>query len=121
MSSSVFPTFAGLKINVKRTPVYATKVSTSSSGKETRLSFQSTPRFRYSLELEFLRTAVNGNEVATLLAFIDTMKGAWDDFLFNDPYSGSQVRVRFEEEAVQYEQFASGYWLVKSLSLISVK
>ena len=58
MSSLVFPSMAGLDIAIKRMPVYATKIQTASSGKELRASFQSTPRFRYSLPLNFLRQAV---------------------------------------------------------------
>lgn len=121
MSNSVFPSFAGLKMNVRRAPVFATKVQTSPSGKEVRGVFQSTPRYRYVLDMEFLRTAVNGNEVTTLLNFLETHKGSWDSFLFNDPLTGSQVRVRFEEDELEVEQFASGFWSVKNIKLITVK
>jgi len=121
MSNSVFPTFVGLKMGVVRTPVYATKIQTASSGKESRASFQSTPRYEYSIQLEFLRTAVNGNEVTTLLAFIDAHKGSFEDFLFPDPYLGSNVRVRFTDDKTVFTQFASGYWSVSNINLISVK
>lgn len=87
MSSLVFPSMAGLDIAIKRMPVYATKIQTASSGKELRASFQSTPRFRYSLPLNFLRQAVlnmDADEAAQLLAFFDTHKGRWDSFWLPD-------------------------------------
>lgn len=121
MSTAVFPVFAGLKLNAKRTRIDATKIGTSSSGKETRAVLQSTPRYRYVVELEFVRTYANGNEVDTLMNFIAARQGAYDTFFLPDPYTGANVLVRFENDEQTIEQLYSGIWSVKSLNLISVK
>lgn len=124
MSNSVFPSFAGVDISVKRSEIYATKIQTSSSGKEMRASFQSTPRYRYELRLNFLRQAVYNtatDEVAQLKTFFDTMLGSWDSFLFNDPVDGVQRRVRFEGDAMDLEQLVTGAWDGRTIKLISVK
>lgn len=87
MSTLVFPTLPGMDIAIKRTPVYATKIQTASSGKELRASFQSTPRYRYALPLNFLRQAVlnaSNDEAAQLLAFFGAHKGRWDSFWLPD-------------------------------------
>ena len=101
MSNLVFPTMAGLDIAIKRTPVYATKVQTASSGKEMRASFQSTPRFRYSLPLNFLRQAVlnmDGDEAAQLLAFFGAHKGTWDSFWLPDAMAVNLIPNGTSEE-----------------------
>jgi hypothetical protein len=92
MSSLVFPSFPGMDIAIKRTAIFATKVQTASSGKELRASFQSAPRYRYVLPLNFLRQAVLNaatDEVATLLAIFNAAKGRWDSFLLTDAYSNT--------------------------------
>ena len=99
MSSLVFPSLAGLDIAVKRTPVFATKIQTAASGKELRASFQAFPRYRYELRMNFLRQANNYNalsdEAATLMTFLAQHKGAWDSFLFQDPYDSSDTAMGF--------------------------
>ena len=99
MSSLIFPKLAGLDISVKRTPVFATKIQTSSSGKEQRASFQAFPRYRYELRMNFLRQANSYNtvsdEAATLMNFLAQHRGAWDSFLFADPYDSSDTAMGF--------------------------
>ena len=124
MSSSVFPSFAGVDIAIKRSEIYATKIQTSVSGKELRASFQSTPRYRYELRLNFLRQAAYNtvtDEVAQLKTFFDTMLGSWDSFLFNDPVDSVQRRVRFEQDNMDLEQLVTGAWDGQTIKLISVK
>jgi hypothetical protein len=124
MSNAVFPTFPGLDIAVKRSAVYATKIQTSSSGKELRASFQSTPRYHYELRMNFLRQAAFNtivDEVATLKAFFDMMLGAWDSFFFTDPVDGVQRRVRFEQDNMDLEQLVVGAWDGQTIKLVSVK
>jgi hypothetical protein len=87
-----------MDIAIKRTPIFATKIQTASSGKELRASFQSTPRYRYSLPLNFLRQAVlnaGTDEVAMLLNIFNAAKGRWDSFLYTDPYSNTAVNTPF--------------------------
>lgn len=55
MSNFIFPAYMGTKINLKRAPIFDTAVVVSASGMEQRTSWQSTPRYKYSLDIEFLR------------------------------------------------------------------
>ena len=88
MSNLVFPSLPGLDIAVKRTSVFATKVQTSASGKELRARFQSSPRYRYTLPMNFLRQSVlnsSTDEVSQLLSIFSTGSGKWDSFWMTDP------------------------------------
>lgn len=102
MSTMVFPTLPGMDIAIKRTPIYATKVQTASSGKELRASFQSSPRYRYALPLNFLRQAVlntSSDEASQLLSFFGTHKGKWDSFWLPDPMAVNLIPNGTSEEA----------------------
>ena len=102
MSNLVFPNLPGMDIAIKRTPVYATKIQTASSGKELRASFQSTPRYRYALPLNFLRQAVlnaTNDEVDQLLTFFGAQKGRWDSFWLPDSMVLNQVPNGASEDA----------------------
>lgn len=126
MSGSTFPSLPGLGINVSRTPVYATNILTSASGKEQRASYWSTPRYRYTLALNFVRQAnyspnTASDEMATLIAFIDSVKGAWDTFYFTDPYDSSTKTVRFEMDEFEFERIVNKCWDGKTLKMITVK
>jgi hypothetical protein len=103
MSSLVFPTLAGIDIAVKRTPVFSTLVQTSISGKETRASFQSTPRYRYELPLNFARQygfSVNttADEVALLSALFNSVQGKWDSFWLPDAMAVNLIPNGTSEE-----------------------
>jgi len=91
MSSLIFPSLAGVKMNVRRTPVHATDVQTAVSGKELRTSWQSYPRYRYSVAFEFLRSAASYTEFQKLMNFLSRHSGAYDSFLFTDPEDASVI------------------------------
>lgn len=127
MSNSVFPSLPGTDITVDRETIYSTQVRTSVSGKEQRTSWQGTPRYRYRLKFNVLNTARTApspwaayDEAAIVQKFMDDHLGAWDSFLFNDPYSGVQTRVRFESDSLVLRRVVSGIWEA-STSLLSVK
>jgi hypothetical protein len=108
VSLLVFPsTLAGVAAEVSRTPVYDTKVQTSVSGKELRASYQSTPRYRYELKFNFIRKVRpgGGSDLTDLITFFETHRGRWDDFLYVDPYTTLQVRVRFDMDALDFKQW----------------
>ncbi len=126
MSNLVFPTLAGFDIKVTRKEIYSTLTQAAASGKELRASLWSTPRYRYSLNLNFVRQggySVNtlSDEVVTLNAFFDTHLGTWDSFLFNDPVDGVQRRVRFASDELTLERIVNLAWSGGSIDLISVK
>nr|WP_306672101.1 DUF2460 domain-containing protein [Geothrix sp. SG10] len=90
----IFPTLAGIDIAVKRTPIWATKVQTTSSGKELRASWQSTPRWRYEFPVNFVRRAgfsanTPSDEMTAILSLFNAVRGKWDSFLYTDPYSNT--------------------------------
>lgn len=85
MSNAVFPDLPGLAWSVKKVPLWKTETQESISGKELRWSAMSYPRYRITLNYEFLR-AGNGNaELQTLMGFFNARRGSWDDFLWLDP------------------------------------
>jgi uncharacterized protein (TIGR02217 family) len=87
MSTAVYPTntqLPGVTYTVKRTPQVQSRIQISISGKETRISDWSYPRYNYELQYEFLRTAAAFQELQRLGAFYVARLGPFDSFLFND-------------------------------------
>jgi len=127
VSNLVFPTFPGLDVSVKRTPIFETSVQKSRSGKELRASWSATPRYVYKLKFNVLRSVAALQEVQTLMTFFETHRGRWDSFLFNDPYDGAQRRVRFDQDKLEAERIAmntvsgGGHTWQVTVDLISVK
>jgi len=96
--TAIFPALPGIGIAVKRTPVFSTLVQTSISGKETRAAFQSIPRWKYSIPLNFARMTgfspnTATNEMATILSSFMTAMGQLNYFDFTDPYSNMQLGI----------------------------
>lgn len=128
MSDLVFPSsLPSLDIKVEREVRYATTVHTSASGKEVRARWQTTPRYRYRLKFNGLRSnkaapAPNQayTETALVLKFLNDHQGAWDSFLYVDPYDGVQRRVRLVEDSLVFERVVSTWWAA-SVEFISVK
>lgn len=85
MSNDVFPTLPGLKWGTNKQPIWATKVLTAASGRETRGSFQSFPRWRFTLSYEFLRAGGGFSELQHLVGFFNQRMGSFDSFLYRDP------------------------------------
>lgn len=126
MSSSVFPSLPGLDIQVERESFYKTTIHEAASGREDRTAWMATARYRYRLQVNVARTAVTApapwaaySEPAILLKFLDDHKGAQDSFLYDDPYSGTQTRVRFQDDSLTIAQVASGMWSCE-FKLVSV-
>ncbi len=100
MSGLIFPTLPGMGIAVKRTPVFSTQVAVAASGKELRASYQSTPRWKYEIPLNFVRVSgfsslTPSNEMAAILGLFNSVKGMWDSFLYTDPYSNTASGTSF--------------------------
>ena len=85
MSNAVFPALPGLAWGVVKTPIWKTEIQESVSGMELRWSAMAYPRYRISLTYEFLRAGRGYAELQTLVAFFNSRRGAWDDFLWLDP------------------------------------
>ena len=85
MSNATLPALAGLRYPAKRRPIWSGKVQTAVSGKETRLSYWSYPRYQWTIGYEFLRTAAGANDLASLIGFYNARRGQFDDWLWTDP------------------------------------
>ncbi|MEY2668868.1 MAG: hypothetical protein RJA59_1506 [Pseudomonadota bacterium] len=127
MSSNLFPSLPGLDVKVSREPRYSTQVYESVSGREVRVSWRTQPRIRYTLRFNFARTYTQApapytsySEMGVLLSFLDTHLGSFDSFLYADPYTGSQVRVRLVEDSLKMTQVVSGIWAVEQLQMETV-
>lgn len=120
MSNLVFPTLKGFDITVNRMPVYATLVQVAASGKELRASFQTFPRYKWELTLNFVRqvgfsAATPTDEAGTLQRFFMAHLGQWDSFLFSDPYDSSETATPFGvgngvTTAFQIQRCEPGTW-----------
>ncbi len=88
MSSQVFPALTGLGWDVVRTPMWDTTIQENQSGKETRMSNYTYPRYQWDLVFNALRQGtVHGSaytEFAQLLGFYNARQGSFDSFLYTD-------------------------------------
>lgn len=97
MSDDVFtPTqFAGLAWDIKKTPIFNTKIQTSVNFTELRASFTGSPVYEMSMTFSVLRgldrtdiaqtVQYPNSEVATLMGFFASRLGRWDSWLLSDP------------------------------------
>lgn len=108
MSNATLPTLPGFRYPVKRRPLWSGKVQTALSGKETRLSYWSFPRYRYTIGYEVLRSDSSNAELAALIGFYNARQGQFDDWLFNDP----------DDNSVTLQQFGVGDGVTTSFQLV---
>lgn len=84
MSTYILPPLAGLGFEVVRTPLWDTTVQTTASGMETRIARQYSPRWRWDLTYNVLRSAGSYNELQQLAGFFNARQGRFDSFLYQD-------------------------------------
>lgn len=85
MSNAVYPTLPGLTFPTKRAPVWKTSVKTTPSGRTWRRAFMQYPRYRISLQYNFLRSKAALAEFQTLFGFFNARGGSADSFLLRLP------------------------------------
>ena len=85
MGDAIFPTLAGLKWGIQKTPIFSTLIQRASSGMESRASLYVYPLWQYNLSYELLRDNALNNELKTLIGFYLSRYGAKDSFLYKDP------------------------------------
>lgn len=85
MSTAIFPTLAGIGYPIPRVPIWDNVIQTATSGKETRLAYQSYPRYEWTIDVNVLRQAGASSELATLLGFFNTHTANFDTWLYKDP------------------------------------
>ena len=112
MSTSVFPTLAGLGWSVTRREIWKTRSQEAISGKETRIADWSYPRHQWTLAFDFLRQgALSGaayTEFALLAGFFDLRQGMFDSFLYADA----------DDSAVTGQGIATGDGATTSFALV---
>lgn len=81
----VYPILAGQNFINNKKPMWSTGITESVSGREKRRAQWSYPRWEFELSYDLLRNNPTDNELNTLLAFFNSKKGQYQDFLFYDP------------------------------------
>jgi hypothetical protein len=119
VSTTLYPTFPGIDVRIRRTKVYDTEIQEAASGVELRPSIKATPRFRYELTYNFLRTAAGTQEAQALEAHFDAHGGRRESFLFDDPLDGVRRATRFDQDELEFEQIIPGLWTC-TVELITV-
>lgn len=129
MTTPTFPTIKGMDMALHREPFYVTHTGASAGRQEYRTTYDSLPRYRYSLSMNFLRENLNSNEAATLWDFFEARKGPLERFLFNDPFDTPTLRwVRFDMESLPLEIIAAGTaasggqtWDSRAIKMVSLR
>lgn len=76
----------GLSIEVRKVPLFNTKVHESSSLNETRTSYSEWPRWGFELSYEFLEDRTGAeSSLKTIMGFFTDMQGSFMTWLFKDP------------------------------------
>ena len=81
----VFPTLIGQSFLLAKTPTWATKIATASSGRERRRKAWSYPRWQFKLSYEVLRDLPAAPDLERLTAFFLVHAGQYQEFFFLDP------------------------------------
>lgn len=109
MIASLFPIgLPGVSVRLMRSTEYRTEVFESPGGVESRYSFRSVPKRRYSVAVEFLRDT--DDERALLQSLFDSAAGALSSFLLVDPVDGVIRVVRFADDALPIPREVAGIW-----------
>ncbi|MDE1149722.1 MAG: DUF2460 domain-containing protein [Azospirillaceae bacterium] len=87
----IYPTLPGIAFDCTKKPTWSTDIQKAKSGRETRIRWQSRPRWEFTLVYEFLRDTAAANELQTLLGFYNQVSGAYQAFLFVDPDDNTAV------------------------------
>ena len=108
MSDLIFPTLPGISWNIVRTPLWATRVQTSISGRQSRQADWTYPRYSWELDYDFLRSGPGYSELQTLVGFVNQMQGGFATFLYRDD----------DDNAVAGQQIGTGDGTTTSFPLI---
>lgn len=114
--TGTFPSLPGLDIAVEREEMYDTSIHKTVSGKEQRVSWSSTPIYRYVLKFNVLRRDVNApapnaayDEAEVIIGFLETYKGAYGTFPFVDPFTGTTMTVRMQDNLKIKQVYNNGW------------
>ena len=85
----VLPALAGCKMERTKTPYYKTNTTEMASGRETRVSLWSSPRWKFTLSYEFIRDRVTQPELKKMYGFFLGARGAYGAWFYQDPYDNT--------------------------------
>jgi uncharacterized protein (TIGR02217 family) len=87
---TTFPTLTGMSFTVNKGPSWNTITKQAASGRQVRVSLQSSPIWKFKLAFEYLRDrAAATSDVQTLWAFFNSVGGQFSPFYFLDPYDNA--------------------------------
>ena len=101
MSNYIYPTFQGLSCNKEKTPVWKTNIYEATSGMETRISKWSFPRYKISLNYNFMTdnaiqsASLDKGELEKLQGFFNKVGGNFQDFLYYDEVENTCTNQQF--------------------------
>ena len=76
---SVFPTLTGMSFTVNKGPSWNTLTKKAASGRQVRVSLQSSPIWKFKLAFEYLRDrAAATSDVQNLWAFFNSVNGQFN-------------------------------------------
>lgn len=85
MSNAIFPIFPGKTWDVKKTPLFSTRIQRVIAGGETRTSQRVYPLWQFMFSVELLRNTGSSGELQSLMGLYLDHRGAEDSFLYLDP------------------------------------
>lgn len=94
MTAAIFPSMPGLKWGTVKSPMWATGIQKTASGRELRAAFYSFPRYKISLGYEVLRSGALA-ELQAMVGFFNARKGSFESFLYLDPEDNAVVNQQF--------------------------
>jgi len=87
---TVFPTLTGMSFTVNKGPSWNTITKQAASGRQVRVSLQSSPIWKFKLAFEYLRDrSAATSDVQNLWAFFNSVNGQFGEFYFLDPYDNA--------------------------------
>jgi uncharacterized protein (TIGR02217 family) len=87
---TVFPTLTGMSFTVNKGPSWNTITKQAASGRQVRVSLQSSPIWKFKLAFEYLRDrSAATSDVQNLWAFFNSVSGQLGQFDFLDPYENA--------------------------------
>jgi uncharacterized protein (TIGR02217 family) len=100
MTNSIFPSFQGFSYEMSRKPDWRNTIYEADSGKETIKEHWSYPKYEIKLNFNFMTdNAYVGHlakgEIENLQAFINSLRGIADTFLYLDPVENTVVDQTF--------------------------
>lgn len=92
--------FVGMDIAFTRTPTWETRIQENVSGKETRVTYRTIPRYTWEINFNFLRNSsayspgglgVGSSEYSAFVDFYNNRSGAFDSWQWQDPEDNTGV------------------------------